>query len=55
MIPAASVRGGFGGGEGEGSEDTPAGRGGGMTVSPQARSVPIRSRVIESPGSPPST
>ena len=33
MIPAASVRGGFGGGEGEGSEDTPAGRGGGITVS----------------------
>lgn len=33
VIPAASVRGGFGGGEGEGSEDTPAGRGGGMGLS----------------------
>jgi uncharacterized spore protein YtfJ len=33
VIPAASVRGGLGGGEGEGSEDTPAGRGGGMGVS----------------------
>lgn len=33
LIPAASLRGGFGGGEGEGSEDTPAGRGGGMGLS----------------------
>jgi uncharacterized spore protein YtfJ len=33
IIPAASLRGGFGGGEGEGSEDTPAGRGGGMGIS----------------------
>jgi uncharacterized spore protein YtfJ len=33
VIPAAAVRGGLGGGEGEGSEDTPAGRGGGMGVS----------------------
>lgn len=33
LIPAASIRGGFGGGEGEGSEDTPAGSGGGMGIS----------------------
>lgn len=33
VIPAASLRGGFGGGEGEGSGDTPAGRGGGMGIS----------------------
>lgn len=33
LIPAASVRGGFGGGEGEGSDETPAGRGGGMGIS----------------------
>ena len=33
LIPAASIKGGFGGGEGEGSEDTPAGGGGGMGVS----------------------
>lgn len=33
LIPAASIKGGFGGGEGEGSEDTPAGRGGGMGIS----------------------
>lgn len=33
VIPAASIRGGFGGGEGEGSEDTPAGSGGGMGIS----------------------
>lgn len=33
VIPAASVRGGFGSGEGEGSATTPAGRGGGMGMS----------------------
>lgn len=33
LIPAASLRGGFGGGEGDGSEDAPAGRGGGMGLS----------------------
>lgn len=33
VIPAASLRGGWGGGEGEGNEDTPAGRGGGMGLS----------------------
>lgn len=33
VIPAASIRGGFGSGEGEGTGDTPAGRGGGMGVS----------------------
>jgi len=33
VIPAAALRGGFGGGEGDGSEDTPAGRGGGMGIS----------------------
>ncbi|HWB90151.1 MAG TPA: spore germination protein GerW family protein [Acidimicrobiia bacterium] len=34
MIPVAAVRGGFGSGEsGEGSETTPAGRGGGMGMS----------------------
>lgn len=32
LIPAASVRGGMGGGEGEGSESTPAGWGGGMGI-----------------------
>jgi uncharacterized spore protein YtfJ len=33
VIPAASVRGGMGSGEGEGSEHSPAGRGGGMGIS----------------------
>jgi uncharacterized spore protein YtfJ len=33
VIPAASIRGGLGGGEGEGSDSTPAGRGGGMGIS----------------------
>lgn len=33
LIPAASVRGGMGSGEGEGTESTPAGRGGGMGIS----------------------
>ncbi len=33
IIPAASVRGGVGGGEGEGGESTPAGAGGGYGVS----------------------
>lgn len=32
LIPAASVWGGLGGGEGEGSEDIPAGRGSGMGI-----------------------
>lgn len=39
MIPAASLRGGFGGGEGEGLENTPAGRGGGMGISARPMSV----------------
>lgn len=30
VIPAASIRGGLGGGEGEGNDTTPSGRGGGM-------------------------
>lgn len=33
LIPAAAVRGGMGGGEGEGTDETPAGRGGGMGIS----------------------
>lgn len=33
LIPAAAVRGGVGGGEGEGSDTTPAGRGGGLGIS----------------------
>jgi len=33
IIPAASVRGGFGGGEGEPGETTPGGSGGGLGVS----------------------
>lgn len=33
LIPAAAVRGGVGGGEGEGTDKTPAGRGGGMGIS----------------------
>jgi uncharacterized spore protein YtfJ len=33
LIPAATVKGGLGSGEGEGSMDTPAGRGGGFGVS----------------------
>lgn len=33
VIPAASVRGGLGGGEGEGTDTAPAGRGGGMGLS----------------------
>lgn len=33
VIPAASIRGGVGGGEGEASATTPAGRGGGMGIS----------------------
>lgn len=33
LIPAAAVRGGMGGGEGEGTENSPAGRGGGMGIS----------------------
>lgn len=32
VIPAASIRGGLGGGEGEGNDTTPSGRGGGMGV-----------------------
>lgn len=32
LIPAASVRGGMGGGEGEGSDSEPAGRGGGIGI-----------------------
>lgn len=32
FIPAAAVRGGMGGGEGDGSESAPAGRGGGMGI-----------------------
>jgi len=33
FVPAASIRGGMGGGEGERSETTPAGQGGGMGIS----------------------
>ena len=33
LIPAASIKGGMGGGEGEGNETTPSGRGGGFGVS----------------------
>lgn len=33
LIPAAAVRGGMGGGEGEGTDQSPAGRGGGMGIS----------------------
>ena len=33
FVPAATIRGGVGRGEGEGSETTPAGRGGGMGIS----------------------
>lgn len=33
LIPAAAMRGGMGGGEGEGTDETPAGRGGGMGIS----------------------
>jgi uncharacterized spore protein YtfJ len=33
FVPAASIRGGMGGGEGEGSDTTPAGQGGGMGIS----------------------
>ena len=33
LIPAAAVRGGMGGGEGDGSESSPAGRGGGLGIS----------------------
>ena len=32
FIPAASIKGGLGGGEGEGNETTPSGRGGGFGV-----------------------
>lgn len=32
LIPAAAVRGGMGGGEGDGSDSSPAGRGGGMGI-----------------------
>jgi uncharacterized spore protein YtfJ len=33
LIPVAAVRGGMGGGEGDGSDDAPSGRGGGMGIS----------------------